>query len=101
MGLYYDKGVDSGCCSWKKNDKGDQSCFCGRYTESFINQIVTVEYIGGPSGGRARTGTLLDFKKKSGILILAVPAEEEDPAQIVHICCKSVTSISQTQTLPL
>ncbi|MGD6775893.1 hypothetical protein ACQCU1_09030 [Sutcliffiella horikoshii] len=102
MGLYYDKGMDSGCCSWKKNDKGDQNCFCGRYTESFINQFVTVEYIGGPGGGRARTGTLLDFKKKSGILILAVPAdpEEEEPAQTLHICCKAVTSISQAQTLP-
>ncbi|KMJ58169.1 hypothetical protein AB685_09615 [Bacillus sp. LL01] len=98
MGLYYDKGMGSSCCSWKKHEKEDQNCFCGRYTEDFINQVVTVTYTGGPSGGRQRTGTLMDFKKKPGILILAVPAdtEEDEPAQILHICCKSVTSIIQS-----
>ncbi|WP_404461666.1 hypothetical protein [Sutcliffiella horikoshii] len=97
MGLYYDKGMDSGCCSWKNNDKGDQNCFCGRYTESFINQSITVTYNAGP--GRT-TGTLLDFKKKPGILVLLVPEDGDDPAQILHICCKDVTSISQAQTPP-
>lgn len=95
MSLYHDKGMSSGCCSWKKKDNDDQSCFCGRYTENFINQIVTVEYLGGPSGGRVRTGTLIDLKKKSGILVLA-PTDGEDPAGLLHICCKAVTSISLT-----
>ncbi|TYS65733.1 hypothetical protein FZC76_17765 [Sutcliffiella horikoshii] len=94
MGLYYDKGFDSGCCSWKKNDKGDQSCFCGHYTEKFLNQFITVTLAGAPGGSGQRTGTLIDFKKKAGILVLSVPAEGEDPAQILHICCKAIVSIS-------
>ncbi|WP_010192865.1 hypothetical protein [Bacillus sp. m3-13] len=94
MGLFYEK--KDFCCTKKKEDT---SCFCGKYIESFIGERVTVSVIGGPGGGFRRTGMLMDFLPKPGIIILNAETEngpDPDPAATLHICCKYVSSISRT-----